>query len=135
MPPTRPYNHRIDLEEGTVPKDVIRYIPLWKQTTKELKAVKQYIVENLGKGFIIPGNTPFASPFLMARKPRGGLQFCVNYQKLNTVTKKDHYPLPLVDKLMQRLGKAKVFTKLDIQQGFHQIWMSPEAEDLTTFQT
>jgi hypothetical protein len=92
-------------------------------------------MENLDKGFIAPGNAPFASLFLMARKPKGGLQFCMDYQKLNVVTKKDHYPLPLVDKLMQRLGKAKVFTKLDIQQGFHQIQMSPEAEDLTTFQT
>jgi hypothetical protein len=135
MPPTRPCDHRIDLEEGTVPKDVIGYTPLWKQTTEELEAAKQYIVENLGKGFIAPGNAPFASPFLMARKPGGGLRFCVDYRKLNAVTKKDRYPLPLVDELMQRLGKAKVFTKLDIRQGFHRIRMSPEAEDLTTFRT
>jgi hypothetical protein len=73
MPPTRTYNHKIDLKEGTILKDVIGYIPLWKQTTKELEAAKQYIMENLDKGFIIPGNTPFVSPFLMARKPRGGL--------------------------------------------------------------
>jgi hypothetical protein len=92
-------------------------------------------VENLDKGFIAPGNAPFASPFLMARKPGGGLRFCVDYRKLNAVTKKDRYPLPLVDELMQRLGKAKIFTKLDIQQGFYRIWMSPEAEDLTTFRT
>jgi hypothetical protein len=100
MPLTRTYNHKIDLEEGTILKDVIRYIPLWKQTTKELKAAKQYIVENLDKGFIAPGNILFVSPFLMARKPKGGLQFYVDYQKLNTVTKKDRYLLPLVDKLM-----------------------------------
>jgi hypothetical protein len=135
MPPTRPCDHRIDLEEGTVPKDVIGYTPLWKQTTEELEAAKQYIMENLDKGFIAPGNAPFASPFLMARKPGGGLRFCVDYRKLNAVTKKDRYPLPLVDELMQRLGKAKVFTKLDIRQGFHRIRMSPEAEDLTTFRT
>jgi hypothetical protein len=73
MPPTRTYNHKIDLEEGTILKDVIGYIPLWKQTTKELKAVKQYIVENLDKGFITLGNVLFVFLFLMARKPRGGL--------------------------------------------------------------
>jgi hypothetical protein len=115
MPPTKTYNHKIDLEEGTILKDVIRYTPLWKQTTEELKVAKQYIVENLDKGFIALGNTPFVSPFLMARKPRGGLWFYRDYQKLNVVTKKDYYPLPLVDKLMQRLKKAKIFTKLDIQ--------------------
>ena len=100
MPPTRTCDHRIDLEEGTMPKDVIGYTPLWKQTTEELEAAKQYIVENLNKGFIALGNVPFASPFLTARKPRGGLRFCVDYQKLNVVIKKDRYPLPLVDKLM-----------------------------------
>jgi hypothetical protein len=62
-----------------MPKDIIGYMPLWKQTTKELKAAKQYIMENLDKGFIAPRNTLFASPFLMARKPRGGLQFYMDY--------------------------------------------------------
>jgi hypothetical protein len=71
-------------------------------------------MENLDKGFIALGNALFASLFLMARKPRGGLRFYVDYQKLNVVIKKDRYLLPLVDKLMQRLGKAKIFTKLDI---------------------
>jgi hypothetical protein len=79
MLPTRTYNHKIDLEEGTMLKDIIGYIPLWKQTTKELKAAKQYIVENLDKGFIVLGNILFASLFLMARKPRGGLWFYVDY--------------------------------------------------------
>jgi hypothetical protein len=71
----------------------------------------------------------------MARKPGGGLRFCVDYRKLNAVTKKDRYPLPLVDELMERLSQAKIFTKLDIRQGFHRIRMSPESEDLTTFRT
>jgi transposase InsO family protein len=71
----------------------------------------------------------------MARKPGGGLRFCVDYRKLNAVTKKDRYPLPLVDELMERLSRAKIFTKLDIRQGFHRIRMSPESEDLTTFRT
>jgi hypothetical protein len=57
-------------------------------------------VENLDKGFIALGNAPFASLFLMARKPGGGLQFYVDYRKLNMVTKKDRYLLPLVNKLI-----------------------------------
>jgi reverse transcriptase-like protein len=71
----------------------------------------------------------------MARKPDGGLRFCVDYRKLNAITRKDRYPLPLIDELMERLSRAKIFTKLDIRQGFHRIRMSPESEDLTTFRT
>jgi hypothetical protein len=51
----------------------------------------------------------------MARKPGGGLRFCVDYRKLNALTKKDRYPLPLIDEILQRLTKAKIFTKLDIR--------------------
>jgi hypothetical protein len=71
----------------------------------------------------------------MVRKHDGALHLCVNYQKLNTITKKDQYPLPLIDKLLEQLNKAKIFTKIDIQQGFHRIWMHLDSEDMTTFRT
>lgn len=83
----------------------------------------------------MPSNAPYASLILMVRKPGRGLRFCVDYQKLNAVTKKDRYPLPLINELMERLKDARIFTKLDIQQGFHQIRMEPDLEDLTTFRT
>jgi hypothetical protein len=114
LPPRRPIDYKIELEDSTSPAEAIGYGPLWKQSAEELEAAKNYIVENLAKGFIVPGNAPFALPILMAKKPGGGLRFCMDYRKLNSITKKDQYPLPLIDKLMQHLGKAKIFTKLDI---------------------
>jgi hypothetical protein len=51
----------------------------------------------------------------MAKKPGGELRFCVDYQKLNLITKKDRYPLPLINEVFKRLSKARVFTKLDIR--------------------
>jgi hypothetical protein len=71
----------------------------------------------------------------MAKKPGGGLRFCFDFRKLNAITKKDGYPLPLVDELLQRVSKAVIFTKLDIRQGFQRIRMHPDSEDLTTFKT
>ncbi|EKV17510.1 hypothetical protein PDIP_31580 [Penicillium digitatum Pd1] len=71
----------------------------------------------------------------MAKKPNGGLRFCVDFRRLNAITKKDCYPLPLIDEVLQRTSKAKIYTKLDIQQGFHRIRLTPGAEDLTTFRT
>uniref|UniRef100_A0A093UM55 Transposon Tf2-6 polyprotein n=1 Tax=Talaromyces marneffei PM1 TaxID=1077442 RepID=A0A093UM55_TALMA len=94
---------------------------------------KEYIMENLDKGFIVPSNAPFASPILMAKKPGGGLRFCVDFRKLNKLTKKDRYPLPLIDEVFERISQAKIFTKLDIRQGFHCIRMHKDSSDLTTF--
>lgn len=88
-------------------------------STEELEAAREYIIDNLNKGFIVPSQSPYASPILMARKPGGGLWFCVDYWKLNSITYKDRYPLPLIDEVLEQISHAKVFTKLDIRQGFH----------------
>jgi transposase InsO family protein len=135
MPPDRPCNHKIELEEGSLPTRDIGHSPLYKQNLEELEAARKYIIENLDKGFIAPNQAPFASPILMAKMPSGKLRFCVDYRKLNAITKKDRYPLPLIDELMERLSRAKIFTKLDIRQGFHRIRIDPESQDLTTFKT
>lgn len=136
MPPYRPKNdYRIELEEGKTATESIGYGPLYKQSAEELAAAWDYIIDNLNKGFIGPSSAPFASPILMARKPGGGLRFCVDYRKLNSITKKDRYPILLIDELMEQLGRAKIFTKLDIRQGFHRLRLAPETEDLTTFRT
>jgi hypothetical protein len=96
LPPHRLYNHKIQLE-GNLP---IRYSPLYKQITKELQAIKEYITENLQKGFIKHSSAPFASPILFIKKPSRGLQFYINYRQLNNITKKDQYLLPLLDKTL-----------------------------------
>jgi hypothetical protein len=57
----------------------------------------------------------------------------MDFRKLNAITKKDYYPLPLINEVLQRTSNAKFFTKLDIRQGFYRIRLIPEAEDLTTF--
>ena len=69
------------------------------------------------------------------KKPSGTLRFCVDYRKLNNLTRKDRYPLPLISETLGRLSKAKVYTKLDIRQAFHRIRMDPDSEELTTFRT
>jgi hypothetical protein len=132
LPPHRgEFNYKVKLEQ----ENAVSYRPLYKMNTEELEAVREYILDNLHKGFIIPSNAPFASPILMAEKPGGGLHFCVDYRKLNAITRKDHYPLPLIDKILEHISKAKIFTKLDIRQGFHRIRMDPASEDLTTFRS
>ena len=74
----------------------------------------KYLADNLAKGFIISSKAPFSSLVLFTRKGDGLLQFYIDYCKLNAITKKNRYPLPLIDETLVHLSRAKVFTKLDI---------------------
>ena len=82
--------------------------------TKELEVAREYILDNLYKGFIILSNTLFISLILIVEKLEGGLYFYIDYYKLNTITYKDYYPLLLINKILEYVLKAKIFTKLDI---------------------
>ncbi|KAE8895703.1 hypothetical protein PF005_g2733 [Phytophthora fragariae] len=69
-------------------------------------------------GHIRPSTSPWASPVLMIRKPDGGIRFCIDYRRLNAVTIKDCYPMPLIDDILDVLGKAKLFSTMDIASGY-----------------
>ena len=97
--------------------------------------MQDYLYNNLKKGFIVESKAPFASPVLFVRKSDRSLRFCVDYHKLNALTKKNQYPLSLINETLAQLSKAKIFTKLDIRQAFHRIRISPESEELTAFRT
>ena len=89
LPPHRSNDYQIKIEEGASPEQTVGHSPLYKQSREELEAAREYVVDNLSKGFIGPSDAPYASPILMARKPGGGLRFCVDYRKLNSITWKD----------------------------------------------
>ena len=72
---------------------------------------------------------------LFVKKPEGRIRFCIDYKKLNTITKKDYYPIPLIQETLAQLKGAKYFTKIDIHQAFYQIRMFKDSEELNTFLT
>jgi hypothetical protein len=117
MPPHRTYDHKIVLENDAV----LGHSPLYNHSAKELEALKAYLVDNLAKGFIESSQAPFGAPILFVKKPNGSLRLCVDYRKLNALTRKDRYPLPLINETLARMAAAKVYTKLDIQQAFNRI--------------
>jgi hypothetical protein len=133
LPPHRLYDHKIQLEADGASS--LCYSPLYKISAKELETVKEYLTDNLAKGFIEPSQVPFAAPVLFVKKPNGSLRFCIDFCALNALTRKDRYPLPLIDETLARIASAKVFTKLDIRQVFHWIRMDPDSEEYTTFRT
>ncbi len=113
LPPHQIYNHKIQLEKEV--KGNLGYSPLYKILTTELEATKKYLLDNLDKGFIAPSQAPFAAPVLFIQKANRSLQFCIDYQKLNKITRKDHYPIPLINETLARISCAKIYTKLDIR--------------------
>lgn len=87
-----PFQKNVDfdvkLEPKSDPVQIIGHAPLYKMNAEELEAVKEYLEANLEKGFIIPSSAPFASPILMVHNGNK-LHFCVDYRKLNAISKKD----------------------------------------------
>eukprot|EP00731_Ephydatia_muelleri_P033444 Em0030g1a len=88
----------------------------------------------LENGIVEPSEGPWLSPIL-AKKKDGSLRFCVDYRKVNAITRKDAYPLPRVDDTLDTLGGSKYFTMLDLASGYWQVEVATEEMQKTAFTT
>ena len=91
--------------------------------------------ELIDKGFIQPSSSPWGCPAIFVKKKDETLRLCVDYRPLNEVTIKNKYPLPRIDLLFDQLAGAKVFSKIDLRSGYHQIKIKPEDTPKTAFTT
>ena len=89
----------------------------------------------LQNDIIHPTNSPWASPVVLVRKKDGSLRFCVDYRKVNSLTRKDAYPLPRIDDALDTLSGSKLFSTLDMLSGYWQVEMSPADREKTAFCT
>ena len=137
LPPPRPgIDHKITLEKTPDGKDPeVPWGPLYNMSRGELLVLRKTLTELLDKNFIRASSSPAAAPVLFAKKPGGGLRFCVDYRALNALTQKDRYPLPLIKETLNSLSKARWFTKLDIIAAFHKIRITEGEEWKTAFRT
>lgn len=89
----------------------------------------------LAKGYIRPSQSPISSPFFFIKKKDGNLRPVQDYQRLNEMTVKNRYPLPLISELMDRLRGARYFTKLDVRWGYNNVRIKEGDEHKAAFVT
>ena len=131
LPPHWHNDHKIDLDQT---KDIPNK-KLYPMKEKELEEWRDYLGKNLSQGRIREFDSPLGTPILVVKKKEGSIRLCVDYRGLNTVTKKDRYPLPLIGEALDRLSTAKYYTKLDIKDAYHKIRIRDVDEWKTAFKT
>ena len=99
------------------------------------QTVEELVKDMLSQGVIVPSASPWASPIVLVRKKDGGTRFCVDYRKLNHITKLDEFPLPRIDETLDLLAGAKYFTTLDLTSGYWQVPMETTSQEKTAFVT
>ena len=131
LPVRKQWDHAIELKPGSEPHRCKVY-PLSPNEQAELDA---FLDENLKSGRITPSKSPMASPVFFVKKKDGSLRLVQDYRKLNDMTIKNAYPLPLISELINKLSKAKYFTKLDVRWGYNNVRMKEGDEWKAAFRT
>jgi hypothetical protein len=121
MPLDRDIEFIIELQPGTAPISKRPY----RMPPNELAELKIQLQDLLDKGFIRSSASPWGCPALFVKKKDNSLRLRVDYRPLNAVTIKKWYPLPRIDILFDQLAGAKVFSKIDLRSGYHQIKLRP----------
>ncbi|GJW26149.1 reverse transcriptase [Tanacetum coccineum] len=131
LPPKRSHDHTIPLIPNTPPINIRPY----RHPPNKNDAVELMVKELLDSGVIRNSQSPFSSPIVMVKKKDGSWRMCMDYRQLNKQTVKDKFPIPVIEELIDELNGAKVFSKLDLRSGYHQIRMKDEDVYKLTFRT
>eukprot|EP00253_Pinus_taeda_P016078 PITA_16078 len=131
LPPKRNIDFTIELVPGAAPVSRAPY----RMSVPELTELKMQLQELLDKNYIRPSVSPWGAPVLFVKKKDGTFQMCIDYRQLNKLTIKNKYPLPRIDELFDQVKGATVFSKIDLQSGYHQIRIKEEDIAKTAFRT
>jgi hypothetical protein len=132
LPEHKPYDHVIDLKLET--PNLIRS-KVYPMPVNEQEELDKFLEDNLRKGYIVLSKSLIASPVFFIKKKDGKLWLVQDYQKLNDFTIKNRYPLPLASDIVNRLQRARFFTKFDVQWGYNNICIKAGDEWKAAFTT
>jgi len=117
--------------------DTGNHLPIKQQPFRTPVVRRENVAEMISAmekyGVVQPSTSPWASPVVLVPKKDGSLRFCVDYRKLNSVTRKDVYPLPRIDDILDALGGTKYFSTLDLASGYWQVELDDDAKAKSTF--
>ena len=131
LPPQRVVDFGIELHPGTSPISMTQH----RMAPVELQELSVQLQELLDKGFIRPSTSPWGAPVLFAKKKDKTLRLSIDYRQLNRVTIKNRYPLPRIDDLFDQLRGARVYSKIDLRTGYHQLSVRDTDIPKTAFRT
>jgi len=131
LPPLRTHQHPIVVEPDSVPP----YKAPYRLSVKEDAELRTQLSALLGEGLIQPSKSPYAAPVLFVKKKDGAMRMCIDYRALNKITKKDRFPLPRIDDLLDSLHGSQVYSKIDLKSAYHQIRIRQEDIPKTAFRT
>ncbi|GJU35250.1 putative reverse transcriptase domain-containing protein [Tanacetum coccineum] len=131
LPPTHQVEFQIDLIPGTAPVARAPY----RLAPSEMKELSEQLKELSNKGFIRPSSSPWGAPVFFVKKKDGSFRMCIDYQELNKMTMKNHYPLPRIDDLFNQLQGSSVYSKIDLRSGYHQLRVREGDISKTAFRT
>ncbi len=132
FPPKQPWDHAIDLLPEAPKTLDCKVYPL---ALTEGSALTEFLNEQLQKGYIRPSKSPYASPFFFIKKKDGKLRPVQDYRKLNALTIKNRYPLPLIPEIIDKVQEARLFMKLDVRWGYNNIRIKEGDEWKAAFKT
>lgn len=122
--------HRID----TGDHQPIRQRP-YRVSETQRGIIEEHVTDMLNRGIIQPSVSPWSSPIILVKKKDGTDRFVVDFRRLNSVTRKDSYPLPRIDDALDALNGTKFFSCMDLMSGYWQVEMEPESREHTAFIT
>jgi hypothetical protein len=131
MPPEKEVEFVIDLLPRTAPISKRPY----RMSVKELQELKKQLTELQEAGYIHLSSSPWGAPVLFVQKKDGSQRMCVDYRSLNDVTIKNKYLLPRIDDLFDQMRGARVFSKIDLRSGYHQMKIRPSDIPKMAFST
>ena len=134
QPHRKEIDHEINFVEGKT-NDGILAMLLYQMSKDQLLVLCKTLTELLENGFIRVSNLPAAAPVIFVKKPGGGLRFCVDYHRLNKISRKDSYPIPRIDETLTTIATAKYISKVDVISAFHWIRIKDGDEWKTAFNT
>ena len=122
--------HTIDTGDARPIKQTLR-----RQPFAHLETIDKQVQDMLKTGIIEPSQSPWVSNVVIVTKKDGSARFCVDYRRVNEVTRKDAYPLPRIETCLDALGGARYFSTFDLRSGYHQVKMDEADADKTSFVT